>query len=59
MALKTQGEIGTQNYKVADCPFYVPKENLKMMNTLRSTYDSTVKTNFDSYPPKTIKKLDF
>lgn len=57
--LKTQGEIGSQNYRVADCPFYVPKENLKFMNAMRTTYDKCVQTNYDSYPPKTIKKLNF
>ena len=32
---KILGKIGDENYKVSDCPFHLPKENVKFFKTLQ------------------------
>ena len=29
------GTIGTENYKMKDCPFYLPKENINIFTSMQ------------------------
>lgn len=45
--------IGTDNYKVPDCPFHVPKQNMSFFKTMQQAVSSNTHMNYDgTYPPK-------
>ena len=47
--------IGTQNYKMKDCPFHLPKENLKFFKQMqKASQQSTVSTYGNSYAPDSL-----
>ena len=44
-SIKTNGQIGTENYKVDQCPFHVPKENLNFMKMMSNEADKNTHTS--------------
>lgn len=38
-SVKTKGTIGTENVKVDQCPFHVPKENINFMKMMSAEAD--------------------
>lgn len=44
------GTIGTENYKVKDCPFHLPKENVKMFSELQKAAKQSPFKDYAKYP---------
>ena len=50
MSNNTLGTIGTDNYKMKDCPFHLPKENYAFFTKIQNaSYNSAVTTYGNSY----------
>lgn len=50
MANNIEGIIGTQNFKMKDCPFHLPKENHKFFTMMQQASNSSqVSTYGNSY----------
>lgn len=46
------GTIGTMNYTMKDCPFHMPKENLKFFNMMqKASAAGEINTYGNSYKP--------
>lgn len=50
------GSIGDMNYTMKDCPFHMPKENLKFFTMMQKASDNSVVSTYgNSYvSPKTF-----
>lgn len=52
---KITGKIG-DNYKVADCPFHLPKENMKFFGDMQTAADQEPYANYSQYGNAYIHK---
>lgn len=43
------GTMGTENYKMSDCPFHLPKENLNFFHTMQGEASKDPFPNYKSY----------
>lgn len=45
-------KVGAENYYVPDCPFYVPKENMKFFKEMQKASYKGTSTTFNQYSKK-------
>ena len=46
---KILGDAGTDNYKMSDCPFHLPKTNLKFFHELQHAANKKPYDNYGTY----------
>lgn len=48
-SIKSKGQVGTENFRVEQCPFFVPKENLNFMKMMSSEADKNTHTSSNDF----------
>lgn len=43
------GSMGTENYKMSDCPFHLPKSNIKAFHDMQSAASNDPYANMSQY----------
>ena len=50
------GVIGTDNYKMKNCPFHLPKENLKLFTAMQTACEGEPYNNYAQYGNAYVEK---